>query len=508
MSGLRLPLIGWLGYLRIFLRTIGLHVLNSVDRWFLQKAAGEQPKAVIYKSRFIALFRCCIHIVPATLSIFLLSITFCGYFIGWDLAGTPGNSRTYLSVLQVAAKTHSRRSPFGLLGSALSFSQLSFFWTQDFIGAVSSKANCKANRGLIFYLFITGLLATSTGPASAILMIARKVEMPAGGTSYYVKGSASQLWPDTIGIEHYDPFPELNSGAGKFQCMSHHAHLSSFCPNGGPPEYPGKSTAHHGEPLMLPSGVGVLIRSLEGMVSSFTMDGRIRGSHGERETITVGTHAPTILLQQRLNKDWTDALYNKHLPGPSYSRLKYYETQRAVVLTRVPVVRCVCVLQDPNATTRRIFMPVLPEFKRATSEDKWVNEVVLVTISSLATHTFSKAARVSWVDQNITGFPPEHRMTTGLLFEAPWGSNQSRSAFGCSIDARWANADTIIEYPGFSESRITATMRDKPDNGFINSFLPHPEPSAGWSRINVTPEWLETVNFKLPSNSSGKYEPR
>ena len=89
-----------------FFRSIGLDIINFAHRQLLLSPA--EPKYVVMsRSLRIALSRCCIHILPLAVSLFLISINLKGFYIGQHLLGTHSNSQTdsvVLALIQVAAK--------------------------------------------------------------------------------------------------------------------------------------------------------------------------------------------------------------------------------------------------------------------------------------------------------------------------------------------------------------------------------------------------------------------
>lgn len=90
----------WVQYTRSFWRNIGLAILT-----FSNSGKGEPPKVLIQSSRWIALSRCAVHLLPAAVSISLVGLNLSGFFIGHNLdgAGSAGDDFKQ-STLQVAAK--------------------------------------------------------------------------------------------------------------------------------------------------------------------------------------------------------------------------------------------------------------------------------------------------------------------------------------------------------------------------------------------------------------------
>lgn len=102
-SGISRFLAQGVEYFRTLLRSVGLGILT-----FVRGANEEPPKVLIDSSWQLALARCAIHIVPATLSIGLVVVNLSGYFIGNELEGPQGQQNQKISFLQVAAKMQVR----------------------------------------------------------------------------------------------------------------------------------------------------------------------------------------------------------------------------------------------------------------------------------------------------------------------------------------------------------------------------------------------------------------
>lgn len=141
----------WRTTVRYFLRSVGLGVLSASHSRRHTSRRPEEKKVVIETSFWIALARCCVHIIPVTGSIILLWFNFYGYYIGSQLSG-PGwiSDDVKFHLLQFAAKGHELSIiasiativfsilryqllfgsgiPLGLIGSGKSFSELGYFW--------------------------------------------------------------------------------------------------------------------------------------------------------------------------------------------------------------------------------------------------------------------------------------------------------------------------------------------------------------------------------------------
>lgn len=96
------PLKTWL---LLSFRAVGLELVNTLLRpW----NALEHPKPVLQKSRWTALSRCTIHILPTIVAGFLLWLNATSYYLGPGLSFADANDSLYLALYQVASKVQER----------------------------------------------------------------------------------------------------------------------------------------------------------------------------------------------------------------------------------------------------------------------------------------------------------------------------------------------------------------------------------------------------------------
>jgi hypothetical protein len=148
----RIEKSSWRTKSRSFLRAIGARLFSPTSNLQHSKSKyAEEKKVVMEKSGWVALAQCCIHILPVLGSITLFWLNFYGYYIGAQLDGPSGLSdNVKLHLLQFLAKVHEgliiastaaivstlvrnqllygRGIPLGLIGSRMSFSEVSYFW--------------------------------------------------------------------------------------------------------------------------------------------------------------------------------------------------------------------------------------------------------------------------------------------------------------------------------------------------------------------------------------------
>lgn len=97
---------------RQFWKSIGLH-------YFTFTSGDEEEKELFTKSRWSALARCGVHILPALISIVLITLNLYGFYIGFELQGPRGTDSVKLGVLQVTAKIQVRTTTTLVVGILL-----------------------------------------------------------------------------------------------------------------------------------------------------------------------------------------------------------------------------------------------------------------------------------------------------------------------------------------------------------------------------------------------------
>ena len=194
-------------------RSVGLELYNVLIRSKIYRIPAEP-------SRWLALSRCTVHIIPALFSIALVALNVMGYYIGRGLRGLLVDDDTNLALLQVAAKIHEllitastgailfdiiRNElmygdgvPLGLVGAGFSFTGLSYFWSPDFLCSLRYKARLWKKAFLFVSIFVAGALVLTIAPATAVLRIPQDQLWQAGGSPFYLQGKESDIWPTVL----------------------------------------------------------------------------------------------------------------------------------------------------------------------------------------------------------------------------------------------------------------------------------------------------------------------
>ncbi len=194
---------------RLALRKVKLQILPQLTKW---KAQSEEPKVVIYKNRGIAVFSVLAHAVPFAGVLTLLILNINTFFIG-------NLSTSAVTAFQFAAKllellmqasladillyairwqiVRNQDLPLGGLVAPLRTTDVSYLWSLEFWGSLTSKSwrsYRKAYLGLL--IFATVLLAALVGPSGAVAIVPRQITH---SNSQYLNilNPHDDLFPDT-----------------------------------------------------------------------------------------------------------------------------------------------------------------------------------------------------------------------------------------------------------------------------------------------------------------------
>ena len=198
----------------ILFRAIGLNVVVSAFKSLrhpLGRGFEEPIKIAIRKNRSVALLRALIHVLPVGIAIWEVTLNGSSYYVG--------STMYRLFYYQLAAKAHEmliqaslaaivfsyvrhemvlgNGIPFGALFSGLQMNQVSYLWSMEFWGVLSSShVSFRRKAFTAVFLGVCFVLATVSGSSSAVLLIPRLDYWPAGRTHVWVNATFHDLWPD------------------------------------------------------------------------------------------------------------------------------------------------------------------------------------------------------------------------------------------------------------------------------------------------------------------------
>ena len=445
----------------------------------------------------------------------------------FSLNGTSDS--TFLALYQVAAKIqetlciaslatvvlqilrheliHGEGVPIGLLGSGLSFSSVSYFWSPEFVSAAKYCLTSWKRCRLYFVVTLAGALAVFIGPASAVLLLPRVQTIKAGETQYYLNGTADQFWPSVV-----------TSSSEYMACVLPNSTRYAVCPSGGYyslrsdwlkfnytnqlDSYIGGSRHAHQRfyATQLEAAGGLAARNfsilnqsplamLPAMITSGSLDGV------SPETFAIQPHGATTAIQQQLDTDWFNTAFNYPTTNTSFSSLaeyKYVSHFKSSTTTTIPLVRTRCSSIAINLTSDadEISFPYLH------NGAQWADDYKNASISSL-NRSSSTHLRAQWLSLPVETFGP---VSTGLLFELPWTSSlDSRVAIGCTVSAVWApgmlTSDSVSsQYAWSSQLLADYTQARILDNLNASS----PTANRVHRLITLDPSWLIALTPPAP----------
>ncbi|CVL12367.1 uncharacterized protein FPRN_07121 [Fusarium proliferatum] len=527
---------------------------------FLGSNDPEPPKVLMDSSRSRAIARCAIHIIPAFLSIALITLNCVGFFAGNELQGLKDEDELKLGLLQVAAKLqellivasvgsiifHLIRSELvfgdgmvlGLLVSGFSFSQPSYFWSPEFLGSLGWACGEDVPYGqrwkrcaFILLIFISGALALLAGPATAVLMIPRKIDWPVGGGIYWLNGSDDQLWPRFLDAAYHS---EINCTleTGQFtdnRCPSHsflpmYQHFISW--------WNGYNTGYGFE--LNDGWQRKMIYARPALLS-------------DANTWAYSAHAPTAVLQDALRGYHFKALKylaKKH-PNttPFPRRLDWAKPKRYEVKTKIPATRVYC---EPQGIMDLYGQNLTVKFPNLKGLDEyWEDKLDQPDMEIYGAKVLDKVDVLGDVQRALTArgiLRDEKSVLNESIFDERrekliiatdiWDSTKNSlglvilfkdlfnhtnvtadisppsNVVACSIDARWAKGKTVMQttedYPIYHEYytgkvlNLIQTELDFPDHmGYVRA-----RPTAPYMEdIRLTPDWYDMLSPTLPDKS-------
>ncbi len=199
------------------LRALGLiilaHAFRSAFRRFRHitgRGLHEPTKKAIRKDKTVALLRCLIHLLPVSFALFEIILNWNTYYAGISIYSQ--------AVYQVASKIHEvaiqaslatvvfsyirhemtigNGIPFGALFSGLQISQIAYLWSMEFWGSLRSPHLPLCRKiALLFLIVVSIVLASLSGPSSAILLIPRLDFWSGGSTDIWINATIDSLYP-------------------------------------------------------------------------------------------------------------------------------------------------------------------------------------------------------------------------------------------------------------------------------------------------------------------------
>ena len=444
---------------KYFLRAVGFEILNTLSRRW---TASESPKPALRRSRWIALSRCAIHILPCSVFLFLLPLNYDAMYLGPGFSDRQSNG-FYLVLFQIGAKLleivcvaslttvvlHVLRHdlirngvPLGLLGSGVFFSQANCFWSPEMVvGALYCVRNWKRLR-LFLLIVLAGLLALLIAPSAAVLLQPQSQSVPAGGTAYYLPVTPDQLWPS-----------EVNGSDELSECFGEYSDRNIVCASAGFESFR-SYFLNFNTSFIVPSlmwGTSAMsplvFQSLAGKIPRLLNSGAVFGF--SRETSILQPNAVTATLQDSLTGDWRNAAGN--WPGSGFSAIREYQYADQLlssVVTTSPGVHTRCApAQNVSAGQVEINFPVKtwitrPRTPSETGSSQWLDNPIAFNIT-LSERNISNNVQIEWITLPTNQFGP---VSGGMLLHFPVKAlNTSWAVVPVSISASWFSGEVTSD---------------------------------------------------------------
>lgn len=431
----------------------------------------EEPKIVLDGSRWHALSRNAVHLPPVAVFSILFALSYGHYYIGPTFVESPERNGLFSAGIQICAKLeellcvasltmivlHALRHellgdgvPIGLLGSAIWFTSLAAFWSPDFIGSFSWARPSWHRARLYILLVVCGLIAATIGPASAVLMLPREQNIPAGGSSFYLYGRSDQFFPGTVASATEPNFCTLSNATEYGLCPS--GGWKSLSKTLGAFSYRGYDQRTGGDarysPLRQAKGAegnrawdSFMIQSPRNVPPHVINSVRSR-YRSDYNTVAIQPHAATAAVMQKLREQWIDGASQRG--SGRNGQYKWTYNLQTLGSAVNPWVRVKCsTAQNLSVDADTAAFPFLQSF--GSHDVGWAFRVnpdeafKKHTITGLQRNPSSQI-RAQWLPLPIKEFGVEEKgfNTTGLLIELPW-SGDSRAAVTCGITAAWHN---------------------------------------------------------------------
>ncbi|TPX06783.1 uncharacterized protein E0L32_002279 [Thyridium curvatum] len=503
-----------------YCRSIGLAILVTTF-------GEEKAKVLLRRSRLTALARSGVHVLPSLASLVIITINLMTLYIGEELVGElliVGSLATIIFDTLRHRLVTDRGVPLGLLGSGFAFTQVSFFWSTDFLGSLVYRDSCLL-RKLFFIglLLVSGGIAVLAGPATAVLMIPRPMDWPMGGAHIWLNGDSS--------LNGYD----CSTNTSKF--------FDPVCPSSGYKATYDHVDVWHALPANWLGDFDLTDTKMRKSVQYRLRRPDYHGAHGATvrfidDSWAATVHAPAANMLLAARSLWLDAVYFavEHARWPRVSPFawiaSYPLTQIHRVQADLPLVRVRCdtrVTQLSSSLSEswsNISFPLVPVNDHAQSDRGRFEVLGPINKGRLR-------SRIASAGPKRRG----HFLAVPLMFEVgtknekqgiavlwptvrPNGTLTGMwTARGCTHLSGWAEGSIVVNFGG--NTQIYDFERDQGgprmeidkllhDWGW-SYFLPHDD--GTWRKIFVDTSWwdialptLDGYNLdsrqNLPANST------
>ena len=183
----RMSRLGVGEYIDTTLRSVNLELLSPLTGW---KQLKERPKVAIYKNKNVAILHSLMHVVPFGIAVALITMNLHGMLVDPPAALTPAALQFFAKLLEVSMQASlaamllsvvrdgvikgNRSLPLGVLVAPVNSTNISYLWSLEFWGSLTSPVLSAWQRAFLSVVIITTfLLCALVGPSGAALLIPR-----------------------------------------------------------------------------------------------------------------------------------------------------------------------------------------------------------------------------------------------------------------------------------------------------------------------------------------------
>ncbi|CZR68202.1 uncharacterized protein PAC_18101 [Phialocephala subalpina] len=480
------------------LRSLGLGIFQT-------RQNGEGRNVALDKSRFQALSRSAIHVIPILGAAVIIYLNMTTLYIGASLKE--------IYALQFAAKLHEITMVASIacivfsylryqmtLGEGLplgaitaGFGQVSYLWSLEFWGSLfSPRFSSKKKAQFILVIVPAIILAATVGPSSAVCMIPRVAYWPAGSTYIWINGTQNEIYPTFLDGSNISSTCGVTSIAGSLDgCPASgwqglFNYIPFFNPNLGPPNSNWISTTTFGVHfLTIPLSVGLSgshsIRSLYITVDDVNQG----GSFDPMATTQLAALADALVLTGSMWATLYPTLY-----GRWSSRLDSMHTMNT--LQSFTGMTCNWNEQpiEGNNDTRTI---TFPQGMYMNTSMAYINFDGVSRSDIWNTPGDVTKPRLAFVDL----FDPRFdNVTVGAVILEPRDpSNDTQEILPCILAAGWGESTMTLSTGSNSERGSAAVKSTSFERVFEEKYYTnYCFPSFPLHHINVTKIWAASMN--------------
>ncbi|KAG9515626.1 hypothetical protein KCU93_g9439, partial [Aureobasidium melanogenum] len=203
----------------------------AVGSW---KKKEEYPKVALYTGWVSVLTGLLVHVLPLAACVTLIYLNLSSYLVGAHVSSlTFQFLAKFLELLAQASLgsavfvylralyTGSESVPFGALFAGLQITSVSYLWSLEFAGVVTSK-NFKQARKFVFSLLIplSVVLAVAIGPSIAIALTPTLGDFNDGWAVAWINATEEQIFPSNIDLDVFAGYGCDTGNCSKYGCST------------------------------------------------------------------------------------------------------------------------------------------------------------------------------------------------------------------------------------------------------------------------------------------------